>query len=235
MHLRNVRIRRAALGLLLAQGAPLGWLALRALGGHAPGDELRASFGLYLYLCVSTSLVFAVFGFVSGTYEQRLQAISRTDPITGLANARAFTEALATEVARATRARTPLTVLTCDIDRFKEVNDRCGHAAGDQVLHRVGEALRTGRRREDVVARVGGDEFALLFPGMDGTAAVRVAERAAAALGVIAGQLPMPVTLSIGAAELRPGDTPQALLARADQAMYAAKQAGRDRVVAAPS
>jgi diguanylate cyclase (GGDEF)-like protein len=235
---------RALAGLALAQGAPLGWLLLRALGGSSPRAEIAASPGLYAYLLVSTSLVFAAFGLALGALEERLaranERLAReaaTDALTGLANARTFGAELPRLVSYARRAAQPLALVAVDADRFKLVNDRFGHLAGDELLRRLGVVLAEGRRREDVVARVGGEEFALALPGVDRAGAERAAARVVEAVRDIRIDVPGGVvgcTVSAGIAELGPGDDAAALLARADAALYRAKRAGRDRVEPAP-
>ena len=95
---------------------------------------------------------------------RRERAISRTDGLTGLLNGRGFYEAAAVELARSTRYRHPLTLAYVDLDDFKPINDRFGHARGDEMLVAVGRAIRKACRSTDVVGRVGGDEFVVLFP-----------------------------------------------------------------------
>jgi diguanylate cyclase (GGDEF)-like protein len=163
-----------------------------------------------------------------------LKRLAEEDPLTGLANRGAFADALAREVARARRGAHPLAVAVIDVDRFKAVNDAWGHAAGDAVLRAIAEAIRPLVRAEGLVARIGGEELALLMPdvGLDGARAFaekvrqRIGERTVTHEGH-----DIRVTVSIGVAELAPGDgAPDRLLARADERLYAAKRAGRDRV-----
>jgi len=170
---------------------------------------------------------------------QRLELLSRHDPLTGLANRRHFDELKEIEFHRALRHVQPLSVLMCDVDHFKHYNDLHGHAVGDQCLQRVAETLRSlFNRSGELVARLGGEEFAVLLPGADAPHAHRAAERLRTALA--AQQLPHGgspvspwVTLSIGVAQLDPGamDRFDVLLQRADQALYRAKREGRDRVM----
>jgi two-component system cell cycle response regulator len=162
-----------------------------------------------------------------------LALASRRDALTGLPNRRAFEEDLAREVARAARTGAPLSVIALDVDRFKAVNDAHGHAAGDAVLRAV--AVRTGGaiRAGDLLARVGGEEFAILLPGADLARAAEAAERVRAALAAVpveAAGRALPVTASFGCAALAPGEAPEALLARADGRLYEAKREGRNRV-----
>jgi diguanylate cyclase (GGDEF)-like protein len=164
---------------------------------------------------------------------EALAALARRDPLTGLANRRAFEEALAREVARAARDGAPLAVIALDVDHFKRVNDAYGHATGDAVLVEVAARAAQALRAGDLLARVGGEEFAALLPGASLEAAAEAAERVRArivALPIAAGGAFLAVTLSAGLAALAEGEEGAALLARADERLYAAKRAGRDRV-----
>jgi two-component system cell cycle response regulator len=161
------------------------------------------------------------------------------DPLTGLYNRRYAVPHLARLAEQAAAARRPLAVLLADIDRFKRVNDRHGHGAGDAVLQHLAQVLRAGLQPPDLLARWGGEEFLLALPGCSGAEALARAEALRA--GVAARPVPLPggaavtVTLSLGLALPPPGAPvqPRELLDRADRALYAAKAAGRDRVVLA--
>jgi diguanylate cyclase (GGDEF)-like protein len=174
--------------------------------------------------------------------QDELLALTITDPLTGLHNRRHFDTVCATEWERARRDRKPLTVLFIDIDYFKSYNDSHGHRAGDDCLAAVGKAVAQSLQRPaDIAARYGGDEFVVLLPDTYTDGALDVARRvltAVAALDIPHGASPFGrVTSSIGAAQLvpRPHHTFQELLERADRALYAAKQAGRNEVVATPT
>jgi diguanylate cyclase (GGDEF)-like protein len=153
--------------------------------------------------------------------------LARTDDVTHIANRRAFEEAADRELERARRQGRPVTLAYLDVDDFKRLNDRFGHAAGDEVLERVGAALSRGTRRIDTVARLGGDEFGLILPDTSEAAARALLERLRVSIGAGAGKVG-PVSLSIGAVtfESAPGSVPE-MVARADAAMYAAKRAGK--------
>ena len=154
-----------------------------------------------------------------------LAEVARTDNLTGLANRRSWDESLARELARAKRERTPLTIGIVDLDRFKDYNDVHGHQAGDRVLKQLAAAWRQELRATDVLARYGGEEFALALPGCDLDDATGLIERLRAAM-------PAEQTASAGLAVWDGEETAEALFGRADRALYAAKEAGRDRIVA---
>jgi diguanylate cyclase (GGDEF)-like protein len=155
-----------------------------------------------------------------------------TDGLTGLPNKRATTDAMNRTFAQATMTKSPLGLLLLDLDHFKQVNDQYGHAAGDQVLASVGAALRRVLRERDFAGRNGGEEFAVLLPDADTTAALEIAERIRSAIAEIT--LPgtdVPVTASIGVAGFpRHASTLDRLERLADAALYVAKRQGRNRV-----
>jgi diguanylate cyclase (GGDEF)-like protein len=160
----------------------------------------------------------------------RLEAMARTDALTGLVNRRYATEELDRLIASAARHHGELAVLMIDVDHFKALNDERGHEAGDRVLHRMAHQLGVGLRITDVLSRWGGEEFVALLAetGVDGAIGVarRMRERAAETTPGVP-----PVTVSIGCAAWRRGESSEGLLARADAALYEAKRTGRDRVV----
>ena len=156
----------------------------------------------------------------------KLESLARTDELTGLWNRRGWEELLQREFARSVRESTNLCVALLDIDSFKLFNDGNGHQAGDELLRRVAEAWRACLRSTDVLARHGGDEFAVAFPAWPVEKALKVVERLR--LCVPSGQ-----TCSAGLVSWDGVESAEALLARADEALYAAKDGGRDRVVIA--
>jgi diguanylate cyclase (GGDEF)-like protein len=165
---------------------------------------------------------------------EEAERLARTDVLTGLANRRQLGEELERELDRARREETSLGLLLVDVDHFKLLNDEAGHAAGDDVLVAVARGLAAGVRAYDLVARVGGDEFAVIAPGVPGVAALHELAAHAVAHGAIdapAGS--RGVTVSVGAALGDAGADAAALLAAADRALYAAKNAGRNRAVVA--
>jgi diguanylate cyclase (GGDEF)-like protein/putative nucleotidyltransferase with HDIG domain len=162
----------------------------------------------------------------------RLYDAARTDPLTKLSNRRGFRELLDLELERARRSGTAMGVLVGDLDDFKDINDRSGHQIGDLTLQRVAKLLCEGKRQIDAAARVGGEEFALILPNTERNAAFALAERLRLALRETFASDPTPLTISFGVS-IYPehGETAAALLHAADQALYAAKQTGRNRTV----
>jgi len=161
------------------------------------------------------------------------ERLARTDALTGLANGRAFTERLRQELARAQRDPTPLCLAYIDIDNFKRVNDAHGHAAGDELLRGVAQAIRETVRASDVAARLGGDEFAVLFVGTRAEAADATAQRLLGRLERITALRPgLNLGASIGMALYpSPASSPEEMIRAADAAMYEAKRRGKRRVV----
>jgi two-component system cell cycle response regulator len=164
-----------------------------------------------------------------------LEQLARTDVLTGLANRRHADDVLRATIASARRHGRMLSAVLIDIDRFKAVNDVHGHAAGDAVLREIAVRLTDGLREEDLAARWGGEEFLLLLP--DSPDATIVCERLRESISGrpvnVHGLLELPVSASFGWAPWTGEETGEALVGRADQALYAAKAGGRDRVVAA--
>jgi diguanylate cyclase (GGDEF)-like protein len=157
---------------------------------------------------------------------------ARRDPLTGLLNRRGFEEVFDAELERARRSGSSLSVAVGDLDRFKRVNDALGHPAGDAALVRSARILTSGKRRFDSAARIGGDEFALLAADSDDHGAYMLAERVRGTLDDEFEDDRQPLTISFGVATFPlHGQSADALLRAADQALYAAKTLGRDRTV----
>jgi diguanylate cyclase (GGDEF)-like protein len=195
-------------------------LVERALGGGLGfGTAIR-----FAFLAASTLAVLRLAG-------SRERALARTDHKTGIANERHFFEAAATEVKRARRYNRSLTVALVDVDNFKEVNDRHGHREGDRLLRAVAETLRAGVRSFDLVARVGGDEFALLLPETGCEQARGALRNLTERLRERAGREGWPVSFSIGVITCD-GNCCEldGLMGEADRLMYAVKRSGKDGV-----
>lgn len=239
---RGVRVRYrilyAFVGVLLGTGAPLGALLIRQMTGTLrPGEEIRAHLFYYTYELVATCLLFAAAGYFMGRRTDFLRAgrdrfrrLAAHDDLTGLPNRRLFGEHFARAVSRSHRFREPISLLLVDVDGLKEINDRWGHLEGNGALRHVARLVRERKRAEDLAARWGGDEFVLLLPGADASAAERVArEIVQAARESVSKTPPGPVTVTIGVAT---GIAPSAdhdFFVAADRALYEGKAAGRDQ------
>jgi diguanylate cyclase (GGDEF)-like protein len=163
----------------------------------------------------------------------RLAALAATDVLTGLPNRRAFDERLLAEFTQARRKKRPLSVMLIDVDHFKRLNDEFGHDAGDRCLQEMAVLLQTVLRKSDLIARYGGEEFALLFPETSASDAEQLGERLLEAVRTHPWKL-MKKTVSGGVAELTAETADQQELVRkADAALYAAKDQGRDRILLA--
>lgn len=168
----------------------------------------------------------------------RLEHLSLHDGLTGLLNRRAIEVMLNRETLRLERFNQPFSILLIDIDHFKRVNDRLGHAAGDQVLMEVARRLQAAAREVDHVARYGGEEFCVLLPHTEHEGALQAAERLRERVcerPISCGDSEAAVTISLGlVCATDPKETLQSLLRRADEALYQAKNDGRNKVVSSP-
>lgn len=220
---------RRALSVGISLFSAAAWLAAdaQARGGYDSWFVPLWNFGVRLAVfCICAALVVAL---VRAAAQEGV--LSRCDPLTGLANRRGLQEQAERELARLARKHIPLTVVYLDIDGFKSVNDTHGHAVGDQVLVEVGRTIHHQVRAADVVARVGGDEFAVLLPETDDETARVVTDRLRSALGRLTDANGWPVGFSVGVVTCAPpGPSVQEMLERADRQMYAAKRSGGNRV-----
>ncbi|MBU4261515.1 MAG: GGDEF domain-containing protein [Proteobacteria bacterium] len=217
-------------------------LAMTAKGHLAPDISDIFQSPLQCFFLAHPLLFGALFG-ILGTIRQEkdtqiqnlveeLRELSTKDPLTGLANRRHFIHTFEEEVARTVRQNLPLSIIFLDLDFFKKINDTHGHLRGDTVLREVSRYMQQQCRPYDTAARWGGEEFVILLPADDETKAAACAERIRC--GIAAGfseEIPFPVTISAGVARYKAGDTLEKLTERADQALYRAKQTGRNRVV----
>jgi diguanylate cyclase (GGDEF)-like protein len=222
------------LSLLGRAAAPLAWPGtpdafLAPSAAHAFG--LMAAYTVLLLSSVSFLLMQKERG------DFLAAQLASLDPLTGAFNRRIFVELAEKQLARAQRMQSPLSLVLIDVDHFKLVNDTHGHLAGDEVLRRFAEVVRDQLRKEDVFARYGGEEFCLLLPDVPGPGAVALAgrlRRAVAKSSFVVNGAEITLTVSAGvAARLDEGpESLEALIARADEALYMAKDRGRNRVAA---
>jgi diguanylate cyclase (GGDEF)-like protein len=191
----------------------------------------------FSYMVIVLAFHATLIAVVVGRLLADLRHRSKHDGLTGLLNRRAIEEGIEAQIRRSLRSGEAFSVLMLDLDHFKSVNDRFGHAVGDQALKHVAAVLKAGVRGVDDIGRIGGEEFVALMPGASLEAAGPVAERLRAQLA--AQPVPLdassvPVTISIGIAQWSgKAEDMSRLLVRADTALYRAKQQGRDRVIAA--
>ena len=190
----------------------------------------------YVVLESTVALVMMAFGILMLTNEHitsELRHLAEVDPLTSVFNRRAFLTLLEKAISQAERTRQSLPVLVLDLDHFKKINDTWGHSGGDDVLRQFVVLANRCLRKEDVMGRLGGEEFAIFLPNADGPGAQAVAERLRSlvqAQPVQSGPQSIALTVSIGVAMCVRGDSADAVLKRADTAMYLAKQNGRNRV-----
>jgi len=237
-----------------ATGASLrtaGGLVIESGDAHAEGERLelplatsRDTFGSLVLISESfdeeqtmtaVSLAsHAVIALENARLHRIVEQQALVDELTGVANRRQSEDALPTEIARAERLGTPLTLVVADLDDFKMINDRHGHAAGDDVLREFAAVLKATLRGSDLAGRWGGEEFLLLLPGADAAGGALLADRIRAGLaersflgrdGAV-----FRVTCSFGVAQFRPGDDERELFSAADRALYRAKRKGKNRV-----
>ena len=212
-------------------GTAVACAAAWELSNHMAGMRgSRPSIGVAnLLLMVIAFGAIALLGAAQRDWLLRERAVSRTDSLTGLLNGRGFYEAAAVELARSSRYRHPLTIAYVDLDDFKAVNDRFGHARGDAVLVAVARALRRACRSTDLVGRLGGDEFVVLFPETGREAAEAALVKLRSRVQEAGSQDGATVTASVGSVSFAkaPADV-EVLVREADTAMYAAKAGGKN-------
>jgi diguanylate cyclase (GGDEF)-like protein len=196
---------------------------------------------ILIQLFLSSAVVIALFTMFGGTLLQvsdvatSMTRMAHTDALTEIANRRAAMDRLTQEIARAHRYEGAFSVLLLDLDHFKDVNDRHGHEMGDRVLQAFAELVRDACRDADLAARWGGEEFLAILPETDAEDAHAMAMRIREAVAAASFYDVDALTVSIGVATFRPGDTLDDVVGRADRALYIAKEEGRDRVALDPS
>ncbi|MCV0394223.1 MAG: GGDEF domain-containing protein [Rhizobiaceae bacterium] len=196
--------------------------------------QISQSMGTVFVLAMALLMMVILMRDIAGDLARR----SEIDALSGLLNRRGFEDRMRSCLRRAAQSGVPVSLVICDLDRFKAVNDTYGHAAGDQAITVFAETLRAQLRPDDIAARIGGEEFAVMLPATNLAAARLFAESVRAAISSVRiDVLPAAerLTASFGVAELLRGEHSSELMHRADSALYKAKRAGRDRVRLAPS
>ena len=232
------RFQRAAQGFLLGVGAPLGWMCITHVMGLTRHDPLYEAV-LYAYMAVGSILVIVGFALAISKSEEHFAKMSLLDPLTSLYNSRYLLTRADQEFALYQRTSQDMALIMGDIDHFKYVNDQYGHSVGDIVLQQVAKIMQNSARKVDIVARVGGEEFAVLVPNSKSKGAIILAERIRAKVEETPIMIPdgrsINVKLSLGVSsteEFIP-EVFNELYESADNALYRAKRDGRNRVVKA--
>ncbi len=164
-------------------------------------------------------------------FEKKLEELATTDLLTGLYNRRKFEETLLKEIEEAKRYNKIFSIILLDIDFFKDINDTYGHQVGDYILQTIAKLIKRLLRKTDTVARWGGEEFVIILPNGKINGAFQLAERLRKSVEAIEFPIDKKCTISLGVTEYQTGDTPHSILKRADLALYAAKQSGRNRTI----
>ena len=197
-------------------------------------SDIRHSLYLNLFIClVITLIVVYLLNLVVSRFQYRIEAQATLDSLTGLPNRRGFNLWAFKTLKDAQRDSRPLTAMLLDLDHFKRLNDTHGHLAGDEVLAGFADDLKSCLRQSDIICRWGGEEFIILLNGTDTVSAHEVAEKIrllAEQHTYLFSREPLQVTVSIGLSQVRSDDTLQSLIARADSALYRAKQNGRNQI-----
>lgn len=238
--LRQVPARYLLAGVMVVHGV---WVLIRPLLFRLAAQSstetqtgLLAQLSQFVTLEATVALVLIAFCVLVLTNEfatTELRRLAEVDALTGVFNRRAFLTLLDKALSRAQRMQTTLPVLLIDLDHFKRINDTWGHQRGDEALRHFVELAHRCLRKEDIIGRLGGEEFAIFLPDVDSAGGLTVAERLRALVEAhpleVEGRS-LSMTVSIGVALASTGDTAQTALQRADAAMYAAKERGRNRV-----
>jgi diguanylate cyclase (GGDEF)-like protein len=212
----------------------LNWFLFVEGTADAAMVEIRRTLYVNLAIClIITAIVLLATSITINRYQSRLEEMATTDKLTGLANRQAFDVLMPQVMSETRRHGNPLCAVLIDIDHFKDVNDRHGHLAGDKVLRTVAGVIKSRLRASDIISRWGGEEFLVVLKNINLEQAGQLAEKIRSAIEqTVTAQKDrtIMVTASLGVAAYEQGDTPDRLLARADKALYRAKEQGRNRV-----
>ena len=231
LHKIPMRYRLSLLGCLLALGAPAGWYILSYF---VPIKDY--TFYLYLYQLLGTLLVFGLFGYVLGNFQDGLLKVLDKDHLTALLNQKSFLRKMKERHVIGTRFGDNMVVMMMDIDHFKKVNDEHNHLLGSRVLQDISKIIKDNLRSTDLASRYGGDEFAICLPRTKLQEGIDAAERIRSVIENTTFQWEnhkVKVTTSIGlfSAACEPTQKMSELIEKADAALYQAKNSGRNKVV----
>jgi len=233
-HIENRVYLRSLQGVVLALLGPLIWLCINYINQNVLNGLISTETLLLYYLTVGTVIVFACFGFYLGHQESQAHQRALIDPLTHLYNVRYFRQRLDELISEHTRENTALYIAIFDIDHFKKVNDTYGHSVGDKVLEALAIKVKTLIRSYDCVARVGGEEFAILYSTYQPFDIAKSCERILHEVEQLEIEIgdynTIHITISLGLTDYRDDDSKDSFYARADKTMYQAKLAGRNQV-----
>lgn len=235
-HSRPVEWATAVSMILFAisQGIAAG---MAFLMGPEGDTSYRALYSEFFFIAMPAGYIMTsmfVILMLASDLSEEMKSLAVRDQLTGLLNRRGFAEYGENAYSLARRSGAPLSIIMADIDRFKYINDKFGHAAGDSALKHFARLISDGRRQEDVVARVGGEEFAIILPGTDLRDAMAIADQLCTTVGASPMDLTsvgLPMTSSFGVAAISENDRElDDMVRRADRALYRSKRAGRNQV-----
>lgn len=197
------------------------------------GQSLPSAESLWAFFTTATVVSACAFIFAIRNQQQRqeMAVLARRDPLTGVRNRRSMDDALQLAVSTASRTETPYALVMLDLDHFKTINDKHGHALGDEILVNLAQMVERNTRQSDQLFRFGGEEFVLLMPGVDHAGMKAVVQGLRQKIRSTLRSPDGPVTASFGAALLDDNEDWESWLKRADDALYRAKESGRDCVV----
>ena len=217
------------LALVFSIISALEWFLADFFYGHVYANPLIPYWNALVWLGVFILFVLLLYRLRESLETER--RLARHDPLTGVLNYRAFHETLEMEIERSSRYHDPLTVAYLDCDNFKPINDERGHEVGDQVLRVLAQTIEANLRQSDRIARVGGDEFALLLTRISFASAQQVFDKVRDKVNQVMKENAWPVTLSVGAITFdRPDANAKGILEAADQLMYESKRSGKNRI-----
>ncbi len=230
----SLPVLRAIYGVGLSVFSPLGWVFLQYIAGRDPLAPENVDGLLYTYMALATAIVFAALGYAIGRREQMITDLALTDGLTALYNKRYFKNRIEQEFVRHQRLGSPMAIIQVDLDYFKQVNDTWGHQAGDEVLKSVANTILANCRKNEIAARVGGEEISIIASDSGESDAAALAERLRAAIEEMIihwqGET-IHVTSSFGIAEASAdSENAWAVYQQADLALYEAKRRGRNRI-----